>query len=70
MPAHSDSPRALIRYALAGLALTVAIGWALYLVRGALLLVYMSMLVAIGLAPLAGAIERHRLPGSRRLPRR
>ena len=69
VPAHSDSPRALIRYALVGLALTVAISWSLYLVRGALLLVYMSVLVAIGLAPLAGAIERYRLPGSRRLPR-
>jgi predicted PurR-regulated permease PerM len=69
VPAHSDSPRALIRYALAGLALTVAIAWALYLVRGALLLVYMSVLVAIGLAPLAAVIERYRLPGSRRMPR-
>jgi predicted PurR-regulated permease PerM len=69
VPTHSDSPRALIRYALAGLALTVAITWALYLVRGALLLVYMSVLVAIGLAPLAGAIERLRLAGSKRLPR-
>src|SRR5687767_14097597 len=29
----------------------------------------MSVLVAIGLAPLAGAIERYRLAGSRRLPR-
>jgi predicted PurR-regulated permease PerM len=67
--AHSDSPRALIRYALVGLALTVAITWSLYLVRGALLLIYMSVLVAIGLAPLAGAIERYRLAGSRRLPR-
>ena len=69
MPAHSDSPRALIRYALVGLALTVVIAWSLYLVRSALLLIYMSVLVAIGLAPLAGAIERCHLPGSRRLPR-
>lgn len=69
MPAHSDSPRALIRYALAGLALTVAITWALYLTRGALLLIYMSVLVAVGLAPLAGALERPRLSASRRLPR-
>ena len=69
MPAHSNSPRALIRYALAGLAVTVAITWSLYLVRGALLLIYMSVLVAVGLAPLAAAIERYRLPGSRRLPR-
>ena len=68
MAAYSD-PRALIRYALAGLAVTVAIMWALYLVRGAVLLIYMSVLVAVGLSPLAGAIERYRLPGSRRLPR-
>ena len=69
MPSHPDSPRALIRYALAGIVLTVAIAWSLYLVRGALLLIYMSVLVAVGLAPLAAAIERSRLPGSRRLPR-
>jgi predicted PurR-regulated permease PerM len=68
VPAYSD-PRALIRYALAGIAVTVAIMWALYLVRGALLLIYVSVLVAVGLSPLAGAIERYRLPGSRRLPR-
>jgi predicted PurR-regulated permease PerM len=66
---QSDSPRALIRYALVGLALTVAVTWGLYQVRGALLLVYMSVLVAIGLAPLAAAIERARLPTSRPLPR-
>jgi predicted PurR-regulated permease PerM len=68
VPASPD-PRALIRYALAGLAVTVALMWALYLARGALLLIYMSVLVAVGLSPLAGAIERFRLPGSRRLPR-
>ncbi len=69
MPAHSNSPRALIRYALTGLALTVAITWALYLTRGALLLIYISVLVAVGLAPLAGALEQTRLSASRRLPR-
>jgi predicted PurR-regulated permease PerM len=69
VPAHPDSPRALIRYALVGLALAIAITWGIYLVRGALLLIYMSVLVAIGLAPLAGVIERYRFPGSRRLPR-
>lgn len=66
---NRDNPRALIRYALIGLALTVAIAWTMYLVRGVLLLIYMSTLVAIGLAPLVAAIERRRLPGSRRLPR-
>lgn len=69
MPDHSDSPRALIRYTLVALAITLALTWALYLVRGALLLIYMSVLVAVGLAPLAGAIERSRFGGSRRLPR-
>ena len=51
MTASSDSPRALIRYALVGLALTVFIAWALWEVRDALVLVYISALVAIGLSP-------------------
>ncbi len=62
----SDSPRALIRYALVGLALTVAIAWMLYEIRDALMLVYISALVAIGLSPLVNAIERKRLPSLRR----
>lgn len=69
MPSRTDSPRALIRYALVGLVLTVAMAWTMYLVRGALLLIYMSVLVAIGLAPLVALIERRGLPGTRRLPR-
>jgi predicted PurR-regulated permease PerM len=59
--ASSDSPRTLIRYALVGLALTVFICWALWEVRDALVLVYISALVAIGLSPLVNAIERKRL---------
>jgi predicted PurR-regulated permease PerM len=66
---HTDSPRALIRYALAGLAVTAALMWAAFLVRDALLIIYMSALVAIGLAPLAGAIERYRVAGAKRVPR-
>jgi predicted PurR-regulated permease PerM len=57
----SDSPRALIRYALVGLALTVFVGWVFWEVRDALMLVYISALVAIGLSPLVNAIERKRL---------
>ena len=65
-----ENPRALIRYALVGLVVTTAIGWTLYQIREALLLIYISALVAIGLAPLVSAIEEHRLPGiRRRLPR-
>ena len=60
MTPSSDSPRALIRYGLVGLALTVALSWTLYQVRDALVLVYISALVAIGFSPLVNAIERRR----------
>ena len=61
MNASSDSPRALIRYTLVALVLTAGVAWALWEVRGALMLVYISALVAIGLSPLVNAIERKRL---------
>lgn len=64
----ANEPRALIRYALVGLALTVALLWAAYLVRGALLLIYVSALVAIGFSPIVTRIERRR-GRRRRLPR-
>jgi predicted PurR-regulated permease PerM len=66
--ASPDSPRALIRYTLVGLALTVFIAWALWEVRDALMLVYISALVAIGLSPVVNAIERKRLM-RQRVPR-
>ncbi len=69
MTARADDPRALIRYALIGLALTIALLWALFLVRGTLLLIYVAALVAIGFGPIVEAIERRRLAGRRRLPR-
>ena len=61
----------MIRYALAGAALTVVLMAALYLVRDALLLIYVSALVAIGLGPLVNAIERRRLGRAtrKRVPR-
>jgi predicted PurR-regulated permease PerM len=59
--ASPDSPRALIRYALVGLALTVALTAFLWAARGALVLVYISALVATGLSPLVNALERKRL---------
>ena len=61
--------RALIRYALAALACTVALLWAAYLVRGALLLIYISSLVAVGLSPVVTRLERRRLRGTKPLPR-
>lgn len=70
MTTRSDAPRALIRYALVGAAVTIAVMWALYLTRDALLLIYVSALVAIGLSPLAASLERRRLPGlARPMPR-
>ena len=61
--------RALIRYALAGLAFTVALLWAAFQVRGALLLIYISALVAIGISPVVTRLERRRIIGTRPLPR-
>ena len=70
MTTPSNSPRALIRYALVGLVLTVALSWTLFLIRDVLLLIYISALVAIGLGPLVNALERKRLPSLRqRVPR-
>ena len=68
---QSSDPRSLIRYACVALAITVALTWALYLVRGPILLIYVSGLFATGIAPLVKIIERKRfLPiGPRRLPR-
>jgi len=69
-PSRED-PRGLIRYALIGAALTVVLLWTLYLARGALLLIYLSALVAIGLGPVVVAIERRgrSLAPQRRVPR-
>jgi predicted PurR-regulated permease PerM len=67
---RTDNPRALIRYALVGVAVTIALVWALYLTRDAILLVYVSALVAIGLSPLVARFERRKLPGmSKPMPR-
>jgi predicted PurR-regulated permease PerM len=66
-----EDPRGAIRYALAGAALTLVLLWALYLARNALLIIYVSALVAIGLGPFVNAIERrgHGLATRRRVPR-
>jgi predicted PurR-regulated permease PerM len=54
---RTQNPKALIRYALVGAVLTAALTWAVYLVRDALLLIYISALVAIGLSPFAEAAQ-------------
>ena len=68
---QSSDPRSLIRYACVAFAVTIALMWAIYLVRGPLLVIYVSALFATGIAPLVRIIERQRiLPiGTRRLPR-
>lgn len=68
---QSSDPRSLIRYACVAFAVTIALMWAIYLVRGPLLVIYVSALFATGIAPLVRMIERQRLLpiGKRRLPR-
>lgn len=61
MSPSPDSPRALVRYTLAALVVTVFIAWALWEVRDALLIIYISALIAIGLSPLVNELERKRL---------
>ena len=63
-----DTPRALIRYALVALAVALVVLWAVYEARSALLLIYLSALVAAGISPQEAALER-RHPHTRQLPR-
>ncbi|MGH9409122.1 MAG: AI-2E family transporter [Vicinamibacterales bacterium] len=62
---------ALILWTIAMVVLAAAIVWCAYLVRGALLLIYVSGLLAIGFSPLVRLLERQRLlpVGNRRVPR-
>jgi predicted PurR-regulated permease PerM len=68
---RQDSPRALIAWTIAMVAIAGLAIWALILVRGVLLNIYIATLLAIGLSPLVRFIEHQRvLPiGTRRLPR-
>jgi len=67
----TDSPRRLIAWTIVMTALAVAIMTALYFARNALIVIYISALVAIGFGPVVRAIEhQHLIPvGSKRLPR-
>lgn len=66
-----NGPRALIRYGVVFTAFAAVVMWALYEVRSDLLVMYVSALFAIGLAPLVRMIERKRigLAGKRHIPR-
>lgn len=63
--------RRLILYTITMTALVVVLLWAAYLVRGVLLLLYVSSVLAIGFSPIVRVIEKQKvLPiGTRRFPR-
>ena len=67
----TDSPRQLIAWTIVMTALAVTIMAALYFARAALIVIYISGLVAIGFGPVVRAIEHQRLVpvGSKRMPR-
>jgi predicted PurR-regulated permease PerM len=58
-----------IARAVAVTAIGVVVVWAMYLAKGALLLVYISALLAIGFGPVVHTIEHRLAPGTQRLPR-
>jgi predicted PurR-regulated permease PerM len=70
-PHHHDEFLRRTAVAVGFTALAVVVLFAMYVASGALLLVYVSVLLAIGFGPLVRAIEHQkRIPvGSRRLPR-
>jgi predicted PurR-regulated permease PerM len=62
--------RSLILYAIVMTALTVIVIWCAYIARDALLIVYVSILLALGFSPIVRIIERQRFrPLAKRLPR-
>jgi predicted PurR-regulated permease PerM len=67
----TDHPRQLIAWTIAITALAVALVSALFVARDALILIYISLLIAIGFGPVVRAIEhQHLIPvGTKRLPR-
>lgn len=71
MTGAGANPRALVVWTIAMVAVAIVLVWALYLVRGALLIIYVSALFAIGFSPLVRLIEKQRLLpiGTRRFPR-
>lgn len=71
MTRSTRDARALIAWAIAMTALAVIVLWAAYQVRHVLLLVYISLLFAIGFGPIVRAVERLNVlrVGARRLPR-
>lgn len=71
MPADPGVQRSLIRYAIWMTVLAAVAVWIAYLIRDVLLLLYISLLLAVGFSPVVRLIERQRLlpVGTRRFPR-
>lgn len=71
MAEPTDTPRQLIVWTIAMVVLAIMLVWAAYLARGALMLIYVSGLFAIGFSPLVRIIERQKLlpVGTKRFPR-
>lgn len=66
----TEEIRSLILYGIVMTALAAIVLWCAYLVRDALLIVYVSILFAMGFSPIVRVIERQRfMPIARRLPR-
>src|SRR5436190_5637593 len=66
----ADDVRSHILYAIVMTALVAILIWCAYIVRDALLIVYVSVLFALGFSPIVRIIERQRvLPIAKRLPR-
>lgn len=58
--------RRLILFAVAALLIGWGLAWSLYLVRGALTLVYLSLMLALGISPAIAWLERHPWFGAKR----
>ena len=59
---ETDALRGLIAWAVLMLSIAVAAGWVLVNARAALVLIYLSGLLAVGLAPLVSHLERRPFP--------
>ena len=68
-PRPVEESRALIRYAIVMTALAAIVLWCAFIVRNALLIVYVSGVLAIGFSPIVRILERQRLGFARRVPR-
>jgi predicted PurR-regulated permease PerM len=69
MPASRDSVQRPIVLAVAALLAGVALLWLLYSVRAALLVIYVSGLLAVGFSPIIGWLEGRKVVGFGGLPR-